>query len=78
MSVCDLILLLSPCIAISSHEDPFEISLPKDPMSATVLITITAFVNVSSITFTTSGFMSEPESILPMALLRDLMEANKV
>ena len=43
-----------------------------------VLITITACVNVSSMTFAMLGFMSEPESILPMAHLSNLMEANKV
>ena len=62
---------------MSSHEDQFEKSLPKDLTSATLLITIAACVNVSSMTFAMLGFMSEPETILHMVLLHDLMEANK-
>ena len=77
MSVCDPILSLSPYLAISSHEDQFEMSLPNDPTYATVFIIITAFVNVSSMTFPTLGIMSEPELILLMSLLHNLMKANK-
>ena len=49
-------------------------SLPKDPTSATISITVAAFIDISSMTFATLELMSEPESILPMALLHDLME----
>ena len=76
MPVCDPILLLSPCIAMSSLEDQFEIWLPKDTTSATVFINVAAFINVSSMTFSALGIMSKPESILPIALIHDLVEAN--
>ena len=66
MSVCDPILSLSHCLATSSHEDLFELLLPEDPKLSTVLINLAAFVKISSMTFAMLGFMSEPESILPL------------
>ena len=42
-----------------------------------VLIIVAALVKVSSMIFATSGFISEPESTLPMALLLDLIEDIK-
>ena len=77
MSGCEPNLSLSSCMGTSSHDGQLQLPLSNVPILATVLITDTALVKISSMIFSTSGFISKPDSTLPMALLLDLMEDNK-